>query len=41
MYNCQKSEDPIAFEPFIGRRKSLASRTYTDADGKPWQMAMT
>lgn len=40
MYNCQKNADPIAFEPFIGRRKSLDSRTYTDANGKPWQMKM-
>ncbi|KAL7443105.1 hypothetical protein ACHAXH_008629 [Discostella pseudostelligera] len=40
MHGCQKNADPIAFEPFIGRRKLLDSRQYTDAAGKPWQMKM-
>ncbi|KAL3822861.1 hypothetical protein ACHAXA_006225 [Cyclostephanos tholiformis] len=41
MHSCQGHGDPIAFEPFVGRRKRLASRSYVGPDGKPWQMKMT
>ena len=34
MFSCQKSDDPIVFEPHVGRRKQLSSRTYTGARGK-------
>lgn len=40
MHSCQGSGDLIAFEPFIGRRKQLDSRRYTDKHGKTWQMTM-
>lgn len=40
MHGCQGEGDPIAFEPFVGRRKHLESRKYTDGHNKPWQMAM-
>jgi hypothetical protein len=41
MHGCQGHGDPIAFEPFVGRRKRLASRSYVGPGGKPWQMKMT
>lgn len=40
MHGCQGHGDPIAFEPFIGRRKHQDSRTYTDKHNKPWLMTM-
>mmetsp|Transcript_3489 Transcript_3489/g.8877 ORF Transcript_3489/g.8877 Transcript_3489/m.8877 type:complete len:314 (-) Transcript_3489:383-1324(-) len=40
MHSCQGNGDPIAFEPFVGRRKHLESRGYKDKHGKPWKMAM-
>ena len=40
MHGCQGSGDPIMFEPFIGRRKFLEGRSYTDKHNKPWQMAL-
>ena len=41
MHSCQGVGDPVAFEPFVGRRKRLASRSYTGPGGKVWQMNMT
>lgn len=38
MHGCQGEGDPVAFEPFAGRRKRLESRRYTDKHNKPWQM---
>jgi hypothetical protein len=40
MHSCQGHGDPISFEPFVGRRKRLASRSYVGPGGKPWQMKM-
>lgn len=33
-----KEGDAVMYEPFIGRRKRLDSRSYTGPDGTPWQM---
>ena len=33
MHSCQKSDDPIYFAPFVGRRKLQSSRTYTGPKG--------
>ena len=41
MHSCQGEGDPVAFEPFVGRRKRLESRGYTDNHNKPWQMTMS
>lgn len=35
MHSCQPSDDPIVFQPFVGRRKTRPDRTYTDKDGSP------
>ncbi|KAL9180839.1 hypothetical protein ACHAXT_011292 [Thalassiosira profunda] len=40
MHGCQGEGDPIAFAPFVGRRKRLESRKYTDKHNRPWQMAL-
>lgn len=40
MHSCQGSGDPIKFDPFVGRRKQLESRRYSDKHNKPWQMTM-
>lgn len=40
MHGCVGGEDPVQFEPFVGRRKFLSSRTYTDKSGKPWTMTL-
>jgi len=41
MHSCQgDSGDKIKFAPFVGRRKFLKSRKYTDNHNKPWQMTM-
>lgn len=40
MHSCQGDGDPTSFEPFVGRRKHMESRHYTDIHNKPWQMAM-
>ena len=40
MHSCQGVGDPVAFEPFVGRRKRLASRSYTGPGGKVWQMKL-
>ncbi|KAI2497759.1 hypothetical protein MHU86_16754 [Fragilaria crotonensis] len=34
MHSCQKGDDPVFFEPFVGRRKKLSSRTYKGRNGK-------
>ena len=37
MYGCIDVDlDPVLLEPFVGRRKQLSGRTYTDANGQPW-----
>ena len=33
-----KEIDAVTYEPFVGRRKRLDTRSYTGPDGKPWQM---
>ncbi len=38
MYGCKGEGDPISYEPFVGRRKKLDTRSYTGPDGKPWNM---
>jgi len=35
MFACQPSDDWIVFEPYVGRRKKLISRTYEADDGSP------
>ena len=40
MHGCQENLDPITFEPFVGRRKYLATRKYIDKHNKPWQMTI-
>ena len=35
MHSCQKGDDPVFFDAFVGRRKQLTSRTYTGPKGKP------
>jgi hypothetical protein len=35
MFSCQRSDDPILFEPHVGRRKRRSSRTYTGPRGEP------
>lgn len=39
-FSCKGDGDPIHFEPFVGKRKRLEGRSYTDKDGKPWSMTM-
>ena len=41
MHGCQGDGDPMAFEPFTGRRKHVASRKYIDKHNKPWKMTLT
>jgi hypothetical protein len=36
MHGCVNTTNPIVFEPFIGRRKQLSTRKYTDKHGNPW-----
>ena len=40
MHGCQGDGDPVRFEPFVGRRKFLESRKYTDGAGNPWVMTL-
>ena len=40
MHGCQGDGDPVRFEPFVGRRKFLETRQYTDNSGKPWVMTL-
>jgi hypothetical protein len=40
MHGCQGEGDAIRFEPFVGRRKFLKDRSYTDIAGKPWIMTL-
>jgi hypothetical protein len=35
MHGCQRSDDPILFEPYVGRRKLVSTRTYTGKRGEP------
>jgi hypothetical protein len=35
MHGCQRSDDPIVFEPYVGRRKLVSTRTYTGKRGEP------
>mmetsp|Transcript_12732 Transcript_12732/g.15517 ORF Transcript_12732/g.15517 Transcript_12732/m.15517 type:complete len:346 (-) Transcript_12732:380-1417(-) len=38
MHGCQKTDgNSMVFKPFVGRRKRVASRTYTDGRGKIWE----
>jgi hypothetical protein len=36
MHGCVDTSNPIVFEPFVGRRKRLSKRKYTDKKGNPW-----
>ena len=36
MHGCVDTSNPIVFEPFVGRRKQLSTRKYTDKRGIPW-----
>lgn len=41
MHGCQGDDgNPVKFEPFVGRRKYMEGRTYTDKKGKPWQQSL-
>ena len=41
MHGCQRDDgDPVKFEPFVGRRKFLEGRKYTDKHNKPWQQTL-
>mmetsp|Transcript_8829 Transcript_8829/g.14677 ORF Transcript_8829/g.14677 Transcript_8829/m.14677 type:complete len:311 (-) Transcript_8829:247-1179(-) len=35
MHGCQKGDDPMFFESYVGRRKQLSIRTYTGKRGEP------
>ena len=39
-FSCKGDGNPVHFEPFVGKRKRLEGRSYTDKDGKPWSMTM-
>ena len=42
MHGCTgENQSPVAFEPFVGRRKFRKERTYTDKHNKLWQMTLT
>mmetsp|Transcript_11965 Transcript_11965/g.34286 ORF Transcript_11965/g.34286 Transcript_11965/m.34286 type:complete len:275 (+) Transcript_11965:146-970(+) len=36
MTACVDVEDPVKFQPFVGRRKFLSYRSYTDVNDQPW-----
>lgn len=41
MHGCHGDDgDPVKFDPFVGRRKFMEGRTYTDGRNRPWQMAL-
>lgn len=40
MFGCQREGEAVKYEPFVGRRKRLDMRSYTDSSGNRWQMKL-
>jgi hypothetical protein len=38
MFGCTGEGDDVSYEPFVGRRKRLDTRSYTGPDDRPWNM---